>query len=44
LALGTLLGRYQAGELDDLGFAQAEALLAGFMYLHLPQLHQLRTD
>jgi hypothetical protein len=44
LALGTLIGRYHTSAISDLGFAQAEALLAGFMYLNLPRLHQLKES
>jgi len=43
LSLGALLGRYQTGQIDDLEFARADALLPGFMYLHLPEIEAGRA-
>lgn len=40
LALGALLGKLQAGDIDDVGFLLGDAHLAGFIALHEENIHQ----
>ena len=39
LALGALLGKYAAGEIDDLGFTLGDAHLPAFIALHAVEIH-----
>ena len=41
LALGSLLGLYDAQQIDDSAFELGDALLPGFMYKNLPDIERL---
>jgi hypothetical protein len=43
LALGYLLGQYQADAIDDVEFSRGEALLAGFLALYDEEVRALPT-
>ena len=40
LALGALLGKHAAGDIDDLGFMLGDAHLPAFLALRIPQIHE----